>query len=837
MNGRFVVQEGHFHIESSSRYVLIGWFDGEDRDFQAGKDCFEVYLDNQRLDTHVVCLEDESVRQKYAKYDLKVSKEYVISAKLPKDFARFHKLHARLADGRLFFERGVPQLLRLRGQLNYRITNVQSTGASCVISGWAASKKPIKINVFDRMDVPVKCEVSHFPKPDVALEYRETDGLYDSGFSVTVPVNGRKKMILQITDGERSVMHQFRPVDKNRVILYVKKAQYYMKRNGIKKTCKRAVNELYELVGDTGNYTKWRQKNMPSEAQLASQRQKMQESQHRGSTVPLVYVVTPYKDFHYFTAAAVSMKNQTYTNWKWIIVCAQAELQKAKERLHGIISENKIIFLESAGQQSSQHKIAQAFSWIGGRHAFDCTAAEGPDAGTKELSEQDLHAKKIWTVLLAPSDTLEPDALYSCLELIRHCPKADMCYTDEDQLSEDGKLYSKPVFKSDFNIDMLRAMNYLGHMVLLRADLVSKIGAWNAAYANEASYDYYLRAAEAASLVVHLQRVVYHQRETGRQPHGAGQVILNAHYKRQGIPAYASPSQTPGIYHTTYQWDETPMVSVNIPNKDHIDDLDTCVQSVLKKCTYPNYEIVIIENNSAEESTFAYYKKLQEQDQRVRVVYWKEEFNYSKITNFGVAQSKGSYILLLNNDTEVITPDFMEEMLGYCMREDVGICGARLFYFDDTIQHAGVIVGLGGICGEGFQGFPKENGGYQNRIFCPQDYSAVTAACLMTKKSVFEEVGGMDGNLQIAYNDIDYCLKVRDTGRLVVYNPFAMLHHYEYKSRGVENTAEKLARYNKEVDLFTARWADLISAGDPYYNPNLTRRYQDFSLRRIELLK
>ena len=193
--------------------------------------------------------------------------------------------------------------------------------------------------------------------------------------------------------------------------------------------------------------------------------------------------------------------------------------------------------------------------------------------------------------------------------------------------------------------------------------------------------------------------------------------------------------------------------------------------------------------------------------------------------------------MLLNNDTEVITPNFIEEMLGYCMREDVGICGARLFYFDDTIQHAGVIVGLGGICGEGFQGFPKENGGYQNRIFCPQDYSAVTAACLMPKKSVFEDVGGMDAQFQIAYNDIDYCLKVRQTGKLVVYNPFAMLHHYEYKSRGTENTAEKLARYHREVDLFTTRWADLIRSGDPYYNPNLTRRYQDFSLRRIELLK
>lgn len=831
---RFVVQEGHFHIADKDSYVLTGWFEGGDAGIQSGqkvsrqdvsdRKLFSVFLDCEQLRTQVLCFSDDSVRQKYAKYDLKVAKEYVIVAKLPKDLKKYRRLFLRLADGSLVYERRVSQLRRLQGQLNHRITSIQSTGASCVVSGWAASEKPVKINVFDQAKEPMKCEVSHFPKPDVALEYREAEELYDSGFSVTVPVNGRKKMVLQITDGEHSVIRVFRAVDKNRVMLYIKKANYYMKRNGVKKACKRAVNELYELAGDTGNYMKWRRKNMPAQRELEQHRQ------DRSAFRPLIYVITPYEDFHHFTWAAISMKNQTYGRWKWVIVCTAAEKAKLMERVHAYVSEERMLFVSADGKEGLQQRTAQGIRETAAQMQEAQKEKQGqtPDGAPQHAS---------WMTLLAASDTLEPDALYSCVKLMEKNPAMDLCYTDEDQISEDGKLYSEPVFKSDFNIDLLRAVNYIGHLLLIREDVAAKAGPWNPSYQSDASYDYVLRAAEAASCIGHLPQVVYHAREGSRQTRHAGEMALNAHYKRMGIPAAAEPSQTPGIYHTIYQWEETPLVSVNIPNKDHIDDLDTCVQSVLKKCTYPNYEIVIIENNSTEESTFAYYKKLQAQDARVRVIVWEDVFNYSKITNYGVARSKGEYILLLNNDTEVITPDFMEEMLGYCMREDVGVCGARLFYFDDTIQHAGVIVGLGGICGEGFQGFPKENGGYQNRIFCPQDYSAVTAACLMTKKSVFEAVGGMDTEFQIAYNDIDYCLKVRNTGKLVVYNPFAMLHHYEYKSRGTENTAEKLARYNREVDLFTTRWADLISAGDPYYNPNLTRRYQDFSLRRIELLK
>lgn len=829
MNGnKFVVREGHFHIADKDRYVITGWFEGEGigidgdgrQDMEEGLPGFEVFLDCERLASEVLCIRDDSVRQKYIKFDSHITEEYVIIAKLPANLSRYSHLYLRLSDGSLLYERRVSQLRRLQGQLNCRITDIQSTGASCVVTGWAASEKPIKINVFDKAKEPMKCEVSHFPKPDVAFEYRESEELSDSGFCVTVPVTGRKKMMLQITDGENSVIREFSAVDRNRVLFYMKKANYFLKRNGLKKACKRAVNELYELAGDTGNYAKWRKKNITPPKDLERQR----KEQH--TPCPLIYLITPCQEFHPIAGTAASVKKQTYGNWKWVLACSADEKEKMQGRLYADIPKSQVLFVTVDAKDGSQQRIAKAIEEIIGQGQ--------PCPGGSAGQQADAPA---WMALLSPSDTLEPDALYHCVKLFGSSPGMDMCYTDEDQISEDGQSYQAPVFKSDFNIDMLRATDYFGHMVLLRMDIAARLGPWNPVYGADAAYDYYLRAAEAAACIGHLPRVVYHVKEAARKERHGGVPILNEHYKRMGIPATAGLSGTPGIYHTVYHWEGTPMVSINIPNKDHIDDLDTCVQSVLAKCKYPNYEIVIIENNSTQESTFAYYKKLQEQDERVRVIYWEDAFNYSKITNFGVSKSKGEYILLLNNDTEVISPDFMEEMLGYCMRGDVGICGARLFYFDGTIQHAGVIVGLGGICGEGFQGFPKENGGYQDRIFCPQDYSAVTAACLMTKKSVFEEVGGMDAEFQVAYNDIDYCLKVRKTGRLVVYNPFAMLHHYEYKSRGTEDTAAKLARYNQEVNLFTTRWADIISAGDPYYNPNLTRRYQDFSLRRIELLK
>lgn len=836
-DSKFVVRKGHFHTADKNRYVLTGWFDGMDTAQDAPQESFEAFLieskSRLKLQHETLVFEDESVRQKYAKFDQNVTREYVIIISLPPELSGSQKqfcsqkLSVCLSDGTCIYERRVSQLLKLQNQLECRITDIQITGADCVLTGWAVCEKQIEARVFDHASNRIACEISHFPRPDVLLEYRESDRLLDCGFSIHVPMQGRKKMVLLLTDGESSMRFPFSAVDKRRMMLYLKKAHYFMKRNGMKKTCKRAVNEAYELIGDTGNYIKWRKKNMPSARELAKQRQQMRENVFS----PVIYVVTPYRASAHLRETAVSLRDQTYENWKWMILCSAAEREQLKEQLKielkGLVPAGRVMLAAAETPASAYERVV--------RHL---QSMNRPPQENQKLQNN------TWITMLEPGDTLDADAFYGCMKLAQKDPAMELCYTDEDKIAKDGKTYSEPNFKSDFNIDMLRAVNYFGHMVLLRGSLICRTAPMNPeTYGECADYDYYLRTAEEAAGIGHLRRAVYHVRSQNAPSSAKAEktektaiMALNAHYKRLGIPAEAAGSDIPGIYRTKYHWKEMPKVSVLIPNMDHLDDLDTCVQSVLKLCTYPNYEIVIIENNSTQKRTFAYYEKIQKQDSRVRVITWKDSFNFSKIMNFGVENADGDYVLLLNNDTEVITPDFMEEMLGYCMRTDVGVCGARLFYFDDTIQHAGVIIGLGGICGEGFQRFPKENSGYQNRICCPQDYSAVTAACLMAEKSVYKAVGGMDEEFQVAYNDIDFCLKVRASGKLVVYNPFAMLYHYEYKSRGTENTAAKLARYNREVELFTTRWADIISAGDPYYNPNLTKRYQDFSLRRIELL-
>lgn len=311
----------------------------------------------------------------------------------------------------------------------------------------------------------------------------------------------------------------------------------------------------------------------------------------------------------------------------------------------------------------------------------------------------------------------------------------------------------------------------------------------------------------------------------------AGARAIEAHYERCGIDAKVSQEELNGLYRSKYQIKEQPLVSIIIPNKDHIEDLDKCIRSIEEKSTYKNVEYIVIENNSEKKETFEYYDKIQVEFPKVKVVFWEREFNYSAINNFGVTFAQGEYLLFLNNDTEIINVDCIEELLGYCMREDVGIVGAKLFYEDDTVQHAGVIIGMGGVAGHAFIGAGKSDPEYFGRALIAQDYSAVTAACLMTKRKIFDEVEGFEEKLAVAFNDVDFCLKVRAAGYLVVYNPYAQLHHYESKSRGLEDTEEKVRRFQGEIRTFQYRWADILNEGDPYYNINLTLDKSDFSLK------
>ncbi len=447
-----------------------------------------------------------------------------------------------------------------------------------------------------------------------------------------------------------------------------------------------------------------------------------------------------------------------------------------------------------------------------------------------------------YVMLADHDDIVAPDALYEIVKALNEDKGLDIIYTDEDKVSMDGKKYYGPNFKSDFNIDLLRSVNYICHIFLVRKTIIDRAGGFNSDFDGAQDYDFILRCVELTDRIHHIPKALYHWRahpdSTAGNPQSkqyavdAGRRALQAHYKRQAIPAVVENTDIFGIYRTVLKVQGNPKVSVIILNKDHTDDLRTCVSSIVEKTTYKNYEILVIENNSEQQETFDYYEELKARYDCVKVLTWTDSFNYASINNFGAVHAEGEFLILLNNDIEVIAPGWMEEMLGYCQRRDVGIVGAKLFYPDDTIQHAGVVIGMGGIAGHILCRADGKEYGYNARLVTTQDISAVTAACLMISRDDFDSIGGFDERYTVAFNDIDLCLKVREQGKLVVFNPYVTLYHYESKSRGLEDTPEKLERFRTEVEYFQQKWKDVLKNGDPYYNVNLTLAEGDCSLKQ-----
>lgn len=439
-------------------------------------------------------------------------------------------------------------------------------------------------------------------------------------------------------------------------------------------------------------------------------------------------------------------------------------------------------------------------------------------------------------------DTLALDALYLAACVFRDHPETEFIYTDEDLTDENGNS-TYPHFKPDFNLDYLRCINYICHLVVVRRSLWEQVGDLRSECDGAQDYDFVLRCVEKTKHIYHIPKILYHWRSHPQSTAGnqgnkhyaidAGKLALEEHYKRMNLEGEVEFTGLFIVYRTTFKISGNPKVSILIPNKDHIEDLETCISSICEKSTWENKEIIVIENNSEEKRTFAYYETLQERYDNVRVVYWEGEFNYSAINNFGTTYATGEYLLLLNNDTEVITPDWLERMLSYCQREEVGIVGAKLFYPDNLVQHAGVVIGMGGFAGHIQTGYEMDYPGYMGRLKTAQEISAVTGACLMVKKEVYEAVKGLDENFAVALNDVDFCLRVRELGKLVIFQPDAQLYHYESKSRGFETTPEKKARFAKEIERFQKRHSELLEKGDPYYNPNLSLTHGDCSLRKV----
>ena len=506
-----------------------------------------------------------------------------------------------------------------------------------------------------------------------------------------------------------------------------------------------------------------------------------------------------------------SVQNQTYSNWQ---LC----LADGSDNEHGYVGE----YVLGLGDDRICYKKLTENKGIAD-NTNECIA----------LADGDFIA------LFDHDDLLHPSALFEMAKAIEG--GADFVYTDEVTFVGKTRNITIYNFKPDYSPDTLRSYNYICHFTAFSKQLLDVVGGFNKEYDGSQDYDLILRLTEKAKKIVHIPKALYFWRshkasvasDVSAKPYvvESAKKALKAHIERLGLSGRVEDAIVPTTYKIQYDIVGEPLVSIVIPNKDHTDDLEKCLASVYAKSSYKNFEVIVVENNSTEDETFKYYEQAKQKYDNLRVIVWESGFNYSAINNFAVKEAKGEYVLLLNNDIEVITSDWLEQMLMFAGRKDVGAVGAKLYYDDDTIQHAGVIVGLGGVAGHSHKGYARENPGYMARASIAQNLSACTAACLMVRRDVYDEVGGLEEGYAVAFNDIDFCMKIREAGYLIVFTPFAEFYHYESKSRGDEDTPEKRARFNSEIFRFQERWGKELKAGDPYYNPNLTLDSEDFALR------
>lgn len=441
-------------------------------------------------------------------------------------------------------------------------------------------------------------------------------------------------------------------------------------------------------------------------------------------------------------------------------------------------------------------------------------------------------------------DELHSSALVTLVETILKNPKAQFLYSDEDKIDESG-IRSEPHFKSDFNYELLLTQNYICHLAVFKTDLVKKLGGLNPDYNGAQDHDFVLRVIEQTSpdQIIHIPKVLYHWRihsastaaSTEAKPYAinAGREAVKAHLQRVGLRATVSSHPVISFWHKVkFNLPASTSIEIIIPTRDRIDLMRMCINSIINKTTFKNYHITIVDNGSVEKETLEQFSKWEKTNKKISILRDDSPFNYSRLNNQAAYKTKADLVCLLNNDIEIISPDWLEEMAGHAMRKDIGCVGARLWYPNDTLQHGGVILGIGGIAGHSHKYWPKGDAGYMGRAVCTQALSAVTAACLMVKRSIYEEVGGLDEKIKVAFNDVDFCLRVRKAGYRNMWTPFAEMYHHESASRGHEDNPEKVARFNAEVDFMNKRWGDQLTT-DPYYSPNLTLEHEDFSLAKF----
>ena len=611
-----------------------------------------------------------------------------------------------------------------------------------------------------------------------------------------------------------------------------KKTKYYLKRYGILNTIKKILKRILRIrenkKSNQEQYEIWRNKN-----KYDLEKQKNTEFSYS----PKISIVVPmYKtNMKFFEELINSLKNQTYSKWELCLADGSPEKNKEFEKI--IENNNKI-----------------KYKFLGKNEGISENTNEAIKMATGE-----------YIGFLDHDDTLSENALYEIVNCLNKDKSVDFIYTDEDKLDQ-NYMYFDPYFKPDFSPETLECNNYITHFVVVKKDLIDKIGMLDSKYNGAQDFDFVLRATEKSKKIVHIPKVLYHWRvhrestaflpDTKPYAFEAGKRAVEAHLNRIGKKANVEESQdVPGAYKINYEIVGNPNITIIIPNKDNIKLLKRCINSILKLTTYKNYEIFIIENNSIKNTTFKYYKKIAK-NTKIKILNYnkntimdlngerkleldnnensKLEFNYSSLINFGVKNSKSDFILQLNNDTLLLTPNWLEIFIGYAQNKEIGAVGARLYYPDKTIQHAGIILGINGIAGNALVNLPYGKHAYFGIEAITRNISAVTGACLFCRRNLYEEVGFMDNKkFKVAFNDVDFCLKLLERGYRNIYNPYIELIHYESKTRGYEDSPEKIKRFEKETENFRKRWSKLLQ-NDPYYNPNLSRKTVNYDIKTEE---
>ncbi len=805
MDHQFCILHCRAHMTAENKVLVCGFWKGTDR----GAGALLVSLDYTPVKTDIKVQETVRTLGVY-------EKRYFLWITLPENYRTYKKLRIFERDGvnlKEAYAVETKKIEKLKDKIPMSVDEFVLDDRGISVSGWCIAREDYSICLKDASGAVISGKIMDRRRTDVEQAYPECKKEWIQGYLFTSKERIKGKVTVEVyCDGVKEIVqHSFRQALPMKIGKSIKeqgwKIKVYYQQFGLKQTVRRALEKLGGK--EVRTYEAFRRRYFPDKKELNRQRKEQFVYE------PLFSIVVPlYKTpLPYLEDLIRSIQAQTYGKWELYLSDGSGKESSLKEVLRNYARKEKRI------------------------HIIENDCRLNISDNTNRALEQ---ADGDYVVFVDHDDTLAPDALYECVKVLNREPDAEVIYTDSDKLSENGKRYSEPCFKPDFNLDLLRCQNYICHLTVIQKRFLDKVGYLNPNYSGVQDYDHILRCVERTNSIVHIPKILYHWRmcpgsvavDTDNKPYTYElfQKILREHYERMGIQAEVK-AVFPGVVRTVYQLPYEPLVSVIIANKDHREDLMRCVESLEQESEYKNLEILIVENNSVSEEIVTYYDQVQRQYDNVRVLRYEKEFNYADIQNYAAVRAKGDHLLLLNNDTWLERPESIREMLGYCMRDDVGIVGAKLLYPDDTIQHAGVIVGLGGVADHAFVGMDREDPGYCCRAICAQEYSAVTAACLMVKKTVFMEVGGMDTELKIAFNDVDFCLRVKEAGYKIIYNPFSIWYHDESKTRGAEDTPEKIERFRGEIEYFQRRWANFLYWGDPSYNPNLALDRHDFSLK------